>query len=424
MTRKKEIFILISWTIIFLSVIFWIEYMYGNSWKNQYMPARVRLMQGYLDDVQQGNFPQIEKSGNIDHALGFYILGAYVGNALNCNAEQTFRCFTLFFSISILLLLMFFVYFYYKKLLVSLITPVLGYICFEDFVFRVKYDVYVAIGIWMIVVATILFILLFSMEGYKQHVIIYIILAVVISFSNFAREHTSLGILVCFLISGMKDIYHYKLLKERMVLIIVMIFGILGYGFLSSGLPNILMRLDGQSYWMTVSTAWHNIYIGFGYFDNPYGIEYLDECAYEAVKRIDVNIPYYSDQYFNTCKMLVLELIKNDFAFCCISLIKKLIWIVGEIGIVTLRRAGRILMVLMEVIYLLKEKGTINSFLKKNIYIALYALIVGVIGLVPSVLTAPYMIYSITSYAMVQMVILLMFVKILNEIYMKFRYNI
>ena len=368
MTRKKEIFILILWTIIFLGIMFLIEYKYGNSWKNQYMPARVRLMQGYLDDVQQGNFPQIEKSGNINHALGFHILGAYVGNALNCNAEQTFRCFTLFFSISILLLLMFFVYFYYKNLLVSLITPVLGYICFEDFVFRVKYDVYVAIGIWMIVVATILFILLFSMEGYKQHVIIYIILAVVISFSNFAREHTSLGILVCFLISGMKDIYHYKLLKERMVLIIVMIFGILGYGFLSSGLPNILMRLDGQSYWMTVSTAWHNIYIGFGYFDNPYGIEYLDECAYEAVKRIDVNIPYYSDQYFNTCKMLVLELIKNDFAFCCISLIKKLIWIVGEIGIVTLRRAGRILMVFFEVIYLLKKKGLL-ILSSKHIYI-------------------------------------------------------
>lgn len=424
MTRKKEIFILISWTIIFLSVIFWIEYMYGNSWKNQYMPVRVRLMQGYLDDVQQGNFPQIEKSGNKDHALGFYILGAYVGNALNCNAEQTFRCFTLFFSISILLLLMFFVYFYYKNLLVSLITPVLGYICFEDFVFRVKYDVYVAIGIWMIVVATILFILLFSMEGYKQHVIIYIILAVVISFSNFAREHTSLGILVCFLISGMKDIYHYKSLKERIVLIIVLIFGVWGYGFLASGLPNILMRLDGQSQWLTVSTAWHNIYIGFGYFDNPYGIEYLDECAVEAVKRIDANIPYYSDEYFSTCKMLVLELIKNDFAFCCISLIKKLIWIIGGIGIVTLRRAGRILMVLMEVIYLLKEKGTINSFLKKHIYIALYALIVGVIGLVPSVLTAPNIIYSITSYAMVQMVILLLFVRILNEIYMKSRSNI
>lgn len=255
MTRKKEIFILILWTIIFLGIMFLIEYKYGNSWKNQYMPARVHLMQGYLDDVQQGKFPQIEKSGNIDHALGFYILGAYVGNALNCNAEQTFRCFTLFFSISILLLLMFFVYFYYKNLLVSLITPVLGYICFEDFVFRVKNDVYLAIGIWMIVVATILFILLFSVEGYKHHVIIYIILAVVISFSNFAREHTSLGILVCFLISGTKDIYHYKLLKERIVLIIVLIFGILGYGFLASGLPNILMRLDGQSQWLTVSTA-------------------------------------------------------------------------------------------------------------------------------------------------------------------------
>lgn len=69
MTRKKEIFILILWAIIFLSVIFWIEYMYGNSWKNQYMPARVRLMQGYLDDVQQGNFPQIEKSGNMDECV-------------------------------------------------------------------------------------------------------------------------------------------------------------------------------------------------------------------------------------------------------------------------------------------------------------------------------------------------------------------
>ena len=205
MGKKRELFALILWGLIFSCMILIIEYMFGNLWNNQYMPVRVNMMQGYLEEVRQGIFPQIKKSGNCDHAIGFYILAAYIGNYLNFNAEQIFRASTLVFSISMLIILMFFIYYYYYNFWVAFIVPIIGYICYEDYIFRVKNDVYVAIGIWMVVISVPMFLLLSKTQDIRKRLKLYMLLVLIISFSNIAREHTSLGILLCFLISGIKD---------------------------------------------------------------------------------------------------------------------------------------------------------------------------------------------------------------------------
>ena len=114
-----------------------------------------------------------------------------------------------------------------------------------------------------------------------------------------------------------------KTVKEIFMLGVILLVGILGYNFCSSGLPNILLKTNGQDKWLTASTAWHNIYIGFGYFNNPYNIVYLDECAVEKVHALDSSILYPSNEYFEACKELVLNLIQTDFWFCLVSLIKK-----------------------------------------------------------------------------------------------------
>ena len=214
MGKKRELFALILWGLIFSCMILIIEYMFGNLWNNQYMPVRVNMMQGYLEEVRQGIFPQIKKSGNCDHAIGFYILAAYIGNYLNFNAEQIFRASTLVFSISMLIILMFFIYYYYYNFWVAFIVPIIGYICYEDYIFRVKNDVYVAIGIWMVVISVPMFLLLSKTQDIRKRLKLYMLLVLIISFSNIAREHTSLGILLCFLISGIKDMCVYRREKK------------------------------------------------------------------------------------------------------------------------------------------------------------------------------------------------------------------
>ena len=172
-----------------------------------------------------------------------------------------------------------------------------------------------------------IFILLFKTNDIRNRLKLYLLLVLIISFSNIAREHTSLGILSCFLISGIKDICVFrrekKTVKEIFMLGVILLVGILGYNFCSSGLPNILLKTNGQDKWLTASTAWHNIYIGFGYFNNPYNIVYLDECAVEKVHALDSSILYPSNEYFEACKELVFNLIQTDFWFCLVSLIKK-----------------------------------------------------------------------------------------------------
>ena len=417
--KRREIFALILWGGIFTCILLVVEYLWGDTWESYYMPARLTMMEGYLEDVSKNIFPRIQESGNSDHAIGFYILAAFVGEKLNFNAEQIFRAFTLLLAISMLIYLMFFIYYYYGNFTLALITPILGYLCFEDYLFRAKQDVYVAVGIWMVVLSFPLFILL--LEN-RRSIVIYIILVFVVSFSNIAREHTSLGVLLCFVICGLKDILsciRTRNIKQAWRMGFILCAGVCGYSFCSSTLANLLLELNGQEKWLTASTAWHNIYIGFGYFKNPYGIEYLDECAAAAVNAMDSSIVYASNAYYVACKNLVFDLVGRDFIFCVTSLIKKFIWSVGGIGIVVLRRVARIIMVVFGLRYIIKKFDLAS--LQKYIYSIILFLIVLMVGIIPSVLTAPYIQYSITSYAMVVMSILWIFMRIIHEEFLEKR---
>src|SRR6185295_10893095 len=45
----------------------------------------------------------------------------------------------------------------------------------------------------------------------------------------------------------------------------------------------------------TCHPKWHAIYLGLGYLDNAYGIEYSDTCAYNTF--VSADVPFCSDAY-------------------------------------------------------------------------------------------------------------------------------
>ena len=71
---------------------------------------------------------------------------------------------------------------------------------------------------------------------------------------------------------------------------------------------------------------------------------------------------------------------------------KKVIWIIGGIGIVTVRRMLRIFIIGIEAIYLYNRRKEYCNlyFIKENKWMIIYILIIGLVGLIPSILTAPY----------------------------------
>jgi hypothetical protein len=60
---------------------------------------------------------------------------------------------------------------------------------------------------------------------------------------------------------------------------------------------------------------WHSIYIGFGYLQNRFGIEYRDSVASEKVRDLSPNAKYQSKEYNDLLRNEVLKLIKNHPGF-------------------------------------------------------------------------------------------------------------
>jgi hypothetical protein len=60
---------------------------------------------------------------------------------------------------------------------------------------------------------------------------------------------------------------------------------------------------------------WHNVYIGFGFLDNDYGIRYQDEIAFKKAKEISPTVFLLGDEYEQILKEETFVLIKKNPLF-------------------------------------------------------------------------------------------------------------
>ena len=60
---------------------------------------------------------------------------------------------------------------------------------------------------------------------------------------------------------------------------------------------------------------WHHIYIGFGYLNNPLGIEYKDSVAFDKVRSISPNTEIFTKEYVKILKEEVFKLIGSHKNF-------------------------------------------------------------------------------------------------------------
>ncbi len=65
---------------------------------------------------------------------------------------------------------------------------------------------------------------------------------------------------------------------------------------------------------------WHNVYIGFGFTRNPYGIIWADECSVVAARKIVPGICEGNPEYNAIKRRQVFDLLKNDRHFFFTSL--------------------------------------------------------------------------------------------------------
>lgn len=110
----------------------------------------------------------------------------------------------------------------------------------------------------------------------------------------------------------------------------------------------------------TEHRLWHQIYIGFGYTENPYVSEYLDGVAAARVAQVDSNATMYRHRYGDILRDAVRELVRDHPGFILRQLAVKawvilgflifiggvrLLFNLGLLGLMSRRMSGRLLTV-------------------------------------------------------------------------------
>lgn len=395
---------LILWCFIIVGILVIFETIMEPALPNNMMDSRVWQMDSYINDV----FPKI--TANNDHAIGIYILGRYVGKTLHLGGGvETFRFLSrVMIYLSILLFPILILRLFHNRA-AAYASPVLLCLFFYDFFITNYRDTYIVIGICSIILAIPLILMLDCCPKGNARISIYIKLTVIMSFSNIARAHTSLGlliILICLVISDIVKSVKEKKQSESLKYIIFLFIMLSVYNLFASIIPNILLVLLGQEKGHSSATAWHNIYIGFGFLDNPYNIIYSDSCIADKVKELYPDIIYLSDEYFAVCKHLVFELLLSDPFFCIKNVLIKTICTPVYIVFDTIRGIPRGVCIGGTALYWLRTRRKNSIFIKKK-WIFFWCILF-VTGITPSILTIPSVSYSITAYASFQMLFIML----------------
>jgi hypothetical protein len=70
--------------------------------------------------------------------------------------------------------------------------------------------------------------------------------------------------------------------------------------------------------------AWHNLYIGLGAVENPFGISWDDAVAFEAARRIDPSVKFLSNDYYALLKHEYFEIVMHHPWEVAVVYLKKL----------------------------------------------------------------------------------------------------
>ena len=150
---------------------------------------------------------------------------------------------------------------------------------------------------------------------------------VAIGFSHSIRVHGATG-LVLFMGVVIVFLIQYPL-KDKLNLVAAIVLGLLvpiiSYSYLSEKRDAYLTQ-QVETYQPAKQRYlfWHSIYIGFGYLNNPLGIEYNDTIAIDKVRSISPDTEVYSKEYVEILKGEVFRLIRSHKNFVLHTVFAKL----------------------------------------------------------------------------------------------------
>ena len=402
-TMKNNLLICLSvmCCVLFIIIIVFTNYKNAYNW---IMPLRIEQVNYYINNIANGQFPDFYSSYNNDHAYGIYLIASYLGYFMNLDGVGILVALSVTIFLLLVVTIPFYVYKKTENVICACFSPILLCIFFYAYVITVKCEVYVVLSICVAFWGIPLLEKLTKSCQFKRKIALYFSLIFLISITNIARLYISLGLMIIvavLLLFEIKKAIYDRHIKDLFIQIILLSLLFYLNDFFASSLPEYLIKHNNQPILGLTNTAWHNILIGFGTFNNPYNLYYDDLCGKELVASIAPNIEYARNEYYLKCKELVFELLKNDFWFCFMSLTKKTIVSIGLIFYALVKGKITFTFLLIFSIFYIKNRKTylISDYLKDNKNIISYAIVLVLAGLVFSIITSPIIIYSFTSVA-------------------------
>ena len=202
-------------------------------------------------------------------------------------------------------------------------------------------------------------------------VVICIFIGAWLGISNILRSYAGVGplIFITFVLT-----YNFRVAIKTNTIVAVLIFS----GFLIPtqyenyliGQRDIYIEVHEPAGQKKASYPfWHSIYIGFGYLQNDYGIEYKDSIAIEKVRSYSPKVKYLSQEYNDQLKKEVFKLIKNHPTFVIQTLAAKF----GNILIILILFSN---IGLLAAIYYPKGKSIELAFLFATIFQTSFGILV------------------------------------------------
>jgi len=151
-----------------------------------------------------------------------------------------------------------------------------------------------------------------------KHGVWFLLLGVLIMLAHLTRAHSATAIV---LMVGVLFFFEKRWqLKERWISLALIAVGILSVwiffktrlaerdAYLSKLQPNYVAPPQAHPFW-------HNVYIGFGFLENDYGIRYQDQIAYDKAKEILPTVVLLSDDYERILRDETFALVKKNPLF-------------------------------------------------------------------------------------------------------------
>jgi hypothetical protein len=155
-------------------------------------------------------------------------------------------------------------------------------------------------------------------EPSMKHWILFFLFGMLIMLAHSIRAHSATALVLTFsILFFLKKQWQMREKWKSLALIAVGILSVWLFfktqfaerdAYLSKLQPNYVVPPQAHPFW-------HNVYIGFGFLENDYGIRYQDQIAYDKAKEISPTVVLLNDDYERILRDEVFAIVKKNPLF-------------------------------------------------------------------------------------------------------------